>query len=1211
MRRLIPSILLILCVSCSTYDDSEIKATLQQHESRLTQLESLCSRLNSEISSLQGLVDAISRRDYVTGVAAYKENGVEIGYIISFANASPIVIRHGTNGHSPEIGVRMDSDGKYYWTLDGQWLLDASGKKRPVSGDNGTDGVTPVLKVQDGFWYVSYDNGKSWTKTGQATGADGHSPEIGVRKYSDGKYYWTLDGEWLTDAGGNKLPVHGENGTDGATPVLKIQDGFWYVSYDNGDTWVKTGQATGADGHSPVISVRLYSDGKYYWTLDGEWLTDAAGNKLPVHGENGTDGATPVLKIQDGFWFVSYDGGNTWEKVGQATGTDGDSFFKSVVETDDAVVLTLTDGTVITLEKKKKLSIVFDTSEGLGILPGEKRTLAYTITGGTEDTVVKAFGQNGWYAKAVAKTASSGTIEVRAPEAITDDEIIVLVSDGESTTIMRTISFEGGVIHSDVQSVTMSGAGETVTVDLESNLAIAATSSATWLTYSLKPATRALTPYTLTLSAGKNLSEEERVSTVKVSDESGKVVHTIVVVQGIFDAYENYVDLSGGGETANCYLINKAGEYMFPIIKGNGSKGVILSGDTAEIPDAADAAVVWQDATIVASVGIHNGYVVFETDNTWRTGNAVLAVKDAQGTILWSWHIWSTGYVLGTNDIPVYNHSKSRLYKMMARTLGENGSKVLFYQFGRKDPFPAKKPDKVGSAGSLDASIRQPDTFFARSGSDWCTSTRTDWWDAGCKSNNYSSTTASTLKGNKTIYDPCPAGYRVPPDDAFTNFTTTGTNTESSEYINSYITSETEFYGNNFTYPFYTGNGSNTVSFRAYGGLNAATGSLLNYVGYFYGAHPSFSSTSRALVFYGGTVLPQCTDYSRALAAAIRPVRDEVSAGPNPDPDPDYESTDYSQDGTMVQIKKHSVGTGIKLLIVGDGFTDKDIANGTYDASMKQASDYFFNIEPFKSFQNRFDVVNMRVVSRTSIFDSQKRTAFQAVYEGGSHISGNLSAAYNRAITAFGSLEGVVIIVVMNSTQYAGTCYMAGNTVSVAFCPMSTGTYYPFETVVHHEAGGHGFANLGDEYFYGGTIPDSQKNEIASSYSAYGWYPNLDCTSDRSSIRWSQFLSSEQYSSSAGVYEGGYGYSYGVYRPSNDSCMNNMYGVFNAPSRYAIYKRIMERSGDTWSWDKFVAYDSVNRGASVAQDAHVPIPEWAPRLDPPVAVNLEDYLDMP
>ena len=1122
--------LLLFVVSCTVYDDSEIKSTLQQHESRLAQLESICSTLNSDISSLRNIIDALEKRDYVTGVSPYVDNGVETGYIISFANSNPFVIRHGNKG------------------------------------------------------------------------ADGVSPIIGIQQSTDGKYYWTLNGTWLLDGSGNKLPVKGESGI---TPKLKIQDGFWYVSYDDEKSWVKAGQATGDSGYTPVIGARQHTDGKYYWTLDGNWLPDANGDKIPVKGESGI---SPKLKIQDGFWYVSYDNEKTWEKAGQATGDRGDSLFKSIMETDEAVVMVLTDGTIITLEKMKALGIQFNTEDGLGILPGEKRSIGYTITGGTESTIVKAIGQNGWRAKVIAESAAKGLIEIQAPAQITNDEIIILVSDGESRTIVKTLAFEEGVIESDVQSVILKGGGETISIDIESNLPVSVKSSASWLNCELSPATRALTPYTLKLSASKNLTDNERAATVNILTDSGSYYYSIAVIQNVYDEFEHYVDLSGGGETANCYLINKAGEYMFPIIKGNGARGVIISGDTAEIPDAAGAKIVWQTTNIIESVGIHKGFVVFETTQSWKTGNAVIAVTDADGTILWSWHIWSTGYVLGQNDIPVYNHSRTIVYNMMATSLGEIYGDALFYQFGRKDPFPHYSAENVGSAGSLEASIQQPDVFFSRSGSDWCTSSRTDWWDAGCKSNNSSSTSPSTLKGNKTIYDPCPAGYRVPPDDAFTNFTTTGTNTESSSAINSPNVSS--FFINDNSYSFYTGSGSKTITFKAMGGLNAATGKLLTYVAYYYGAHPSGYSTSRLLQFMSGSVSPQNTAYSRALAANIRPIRDEVQGGGGSQ-ETVYESTDYSQDGTTVQIMKHSVGSGIKVLIVGDGFTDKDIANGNYDKCMNQASQYFFNIEPYKSFKNRFDVINMRVVSKTSVFDSEKRTAFQAVYAGGSHITGNLSAAYNRAIQVFGSIQDVLIIVVMNSDQYAGTCYMAGNTVSVAFCPMSTGTYYPFETVIHHEAGGHGFAFLGDEYSKSGTIPESEKDNIASGYSSYGWYYNLDCTSNRNSIRWAKFLSDSYYSTVTGIYEGGYGYSSGVYRPTSTSCMNNMYGEFNAPSRYAIYKRIMELSGDTWSWDKFVSYDTVNKNAATSSNAYYPMPDAAQHHCPPIAVNLEDYITTP
>ena len=1131
---------LLLVVACSEpYDDSAIRSELQDHESRIAQLEDLCFRMNSNLTALQRLVETLEARDYVTGFSAISQGGVETGYEIRFASGSSIRLYHGKDGKAPQLSMRKDSDGKWYWTLDGTWLTDGQGNKMPVSGKDGAagaNGVTPQLKIVDGYWYVSTDNGKTWTPAGKATGDQGEP---------------------------------GPSGTDGVTPRLKIVDGYWYVSMDNGKTWTLTGQATGDQGSA------------------------------------GADGVTPQLKIVDGYWNVSYDEGKTWTVLGKATGdpgANGDSFFQSVTETDDAVVLVLTDGTTISLPKRKKLDIVFDVNGKAATLPGETQSIGYTIMNGTDENVVKAFGQNGWSAKVHPSTPQKGTIEVHAPETIVEEEaeIVVLVYDGAETTIMKTLSFEQGVIQSDVTGLTAAGAGQTFSVTVESNLNVTARYSASWISCTLLPATKAMVNYTLTITAAKNLSGEERAATVTVTDPSGKVVHSIAVVQGTYDLLDDYTDLSGGGETANCYLINGVGSYRFPIIKGNGAKGLIRSGDTAELPDATHAKIVWQSQEILSAVDVYKGFVVFETASSFRTGNAVVAVTNDADEILWSWHIWSTGYRLGSNDISVMNHAKTRTYKMMSQTLGQVGSTALLYQFGRKDPFRQQNATNTASGGTLAKSIQHPDVFYTNSGSDWCSESRTDWWDSGCKSYNSSTTSASTLKGNKTIYDPCPVGYRVPPDDAFTSFTTTGTNTDSESQINSPYPGMVDFIQNSNTYYFYTQVGSNTIAFPAFGGLNASSGKLLKNISYCYSACPSGYSTSRLLQFYAGGVHPQETAYSRALAGSIRPIREEIES------DEVYESTDYSKDGTRVTLQTHSVGKGIKILIVGDGFTDRDIDSGLYDECMSLAAEYFFDIEPYATFRNRFDVINMRVVSQTSVFDSEKRTAFKGTFEGGSRISGNLSTAYNKALTVFGTIQDVLIIIVMNTTRYAGTCYMAGDQVSVAFCPRSTQTYYPFNTVIHHEAGGHGFANLGDEYYYSGTISSSEAADLQSCANEYGWYQNLDVTSNASSIKWSSFLTDSNYSSNTSVYEGGYGYTYGVWRPTYESCMNGMYGNFNAPSRYAIYKKIMQRSGESWSWASFKSYDQKN--LSMSFNGHygpVAQPEELPAHCPPVAVPVE------
>ena len=180
--------------SCDKYDDSKVWDTLNDHENRIQHLEELCAQMNTNISSLQTIVNALQQKDFITTVAPINKDGKEVGYSITFSSGKSITIYHGndgkngsdgedgkdgkdgTDGHTPIIGVKQASDGVYYWTVDGEWLLDADGNKikaQSADSENGEDGITPQLKIEADYWYVSYDNGQSWIKLGKATGEDG------------------------------------------------------------------------------------------------------------------------------------------------------------------------------------------------------------------------------------------------------------------------------------------------------------------------------------------------------------------------------------------------------------------------------------------------------------------------------------------------------------------------------------------------------------------------------------------------------------------------------------------------------------------------------------------------------------------------------------------------------------------------------------------------------------------------------------------------------------------------------------------------------------------------------------------------------------------------------------------------------------------------------------------------------------------------------
>lgn len=173
----------LLLFGCSDkYDDSSLRNDLNDLENRVAKLEELCKQMNTNISSLQKIVEAMQDNLSISRVEQISD-----GYIIHFSDGSTATIKNGKDsGNAPIIGVKQDTDGHYYWTLDGDWLTDEKGYKIIAQGTNGTDGedgITPQLKIENGRWMLSMDNGKTWTDIGQATGADGTDGEDGI----DGK----------------------------------------------------------------------------------------------------------------------------------------------------------------------------------------------------------------------------------------------------------------------------------------------------------------------------------------------------------------------------------------------------------------------------------------------------------------------------------------------------------------------------------------------------------------------------------------------------------------------------------------------------------------------------------------------------------------------------------------------------------------------------------------------------------------------------------------------------------------------------------------------------------------------------------------------------------------------------------------------------------------------------------------------------------------
>ena len=311
MKKTVLSFCVLLLMACTTekFDPTEIWDNIHSLDERVTSLEQLCREMNTNIGSLQTIVSALEKQDYIKNVSPVSEDGAVIGYTITFAQSGTVTIYHGKDGAKGEQGDKGET------------------------GDKGDTGAVGPQGPQ----------GEQGEK-----GEAGETPMIGVAKDTDGVYYWTLNGGWLVDESGNKIPTTGKDGAQGETGATGPQG------------------ATGATGPQGPQGEQ------------GE--TGATGPQGPqgVQGEAGKDGVTPQLKIEDGRWLVSYDSGQSWADVGQATGDqgpqgatgatgsqgpqgdqgiqgepgkDGDSFFQSVTQDEDNVYMILADGTTLTVSK--------------------------------------------------------------------------------------------------------------------------------------------------------------------------------------------------------------------------------------------------------------------------------------------------------------------------------------------------------------------------------------------------------------------------------------------------------------------------------------------------------------------------------------------------------------------------------------------------------------------------------------------------------------------------------------------------------------------------------------------------------------------------------------------------------------------------------------------------------------------------------------------
>lgn len=314
--------------------------------------------------------------------------------------------------------------------------------------------------------------------------------------------------------------------------------------------------------------------------------------------------------------------------------------------------------------------------------------------------------------------------------------------------------------------------------------------------------------------------------------------------------------------------------------------------------------------------------------------------------------------------------------------------------------------------------------------------------------------------------------------------------------------------------------------------------------------------------------------------------------------DKDYRSTmtveqyDYEYgDGDVMTLNTATKGNGVDLVFLADCYDAKDIATGAYLNDVKEAYGYYFDVEPYKTYKDYFNVYVVFGESDDSgmgTVNTVKDAKFGSQYSLDG-ISPDFATCYEYAAKADSDIvpSQTLIVMVENTTEYGGICYMWGDGSAIACCPKSADAYpYDFRGIVQHEAGGHGFGKLADEYIYHNafiqscTCPCCSHLDGLLSGKAIGWYSNLEATGDINEVGWSHLIFHPQYSNVVDVYEGGYFHTRGVYRSEPTSCMNNNIPYYSAISRQAIVERIMDYAGETFDLESFYALDSDEFGST-------------------------------
>ena len=1130
---------MIALVSCQQ-EIADFTNRLDDLENRVSKLEQLCSEMNSNISSLQSIVTAIQTGDYITSIKEITEGDKTIGYTITFAKGDPITIYHGQDGKD---------------------------------------------------------------------GADGHTPVVGVKQDTDAIWYWTVDGKWLYDSNNQKVKAVGTDGKDGVTPQLKIEDGYWYVSTDNGQTWTKLDKATGADG------------------------------KDDKDGKDGTDGKE---------------------------GKDGDSMFQSVTVTETEVTFVTADGQTFVIKRASALSIEFDSADLVVMGTNSTRDIHYTITSGLDDVAIEALSSADIKVKVVKTDAKTGALNVKTGAAIDEYSKVVVLVSNDSQAIVRTLNFEAEAINVEENTTkNVSDEGGEVTLEFFSNVpcrAVIPVDAQSWI--SVAPETKALTKQTIGLIVQPNTGAS-RSATVVVQGEDGSLALSFIIEQQKKQTTKallpnpllpDNVDKTKITEISFIVNSDKTTDVTIPTpsatpiyfeLDGTTAK-YYTKADVYTLEDASTLFFRWSslksiDLTNIETNSVTNMCLMFAACNSLKS---ITFGEFNTANVTQMELMFGDCWALESLDVSGFEtHNVKDMYQMFAgcsslksldlSSFDTSNVEDMRFMFGHAAISQDANVNWIVGCSSIEhldlhsfntSKVKHLEGMF-----EYCSSLKTvnlSGWNTSCAENisglfsqcislesvDLSSFDTRNVTAMASVFENCVSLKSIDLSFFVTSNVTSMSNMFSGcKSLQSLDISS--FDASSLTDIMFLFSGVAKIKELDLGSFDISKVDI---------TQAAFSS----LAFKSKTVAIRCIDKTKKVIESLADgtyfnldyvtwVGLDEAIPDLPDiTDPNmYFSGDFSMDKKVKVLQSATEGKGVDIVIMGDAYSDRLIADGTYENDMREAIDAIFDVEPMKSYKHLFNVYMVYAVSENEVRDGATVfglyknipnnvicNAYTRVAVSDKPLSDIATIVIGYDLNAFDGVLGNVWTVFNDGDEY---CDYGQAQQCIAAIGRWEGAKYT-GTVVHEF--GHLFAKLADEYVNKDeAFGASDEYEIQNFLYLCQWlgvWKNVDLTSNPETIKWSRFIKDSRYENEClGAYEGGNLYSKGVWRPTEASLMSSSswkHG-YNAPSREATYNRIHKLAyGKDWQYDyeTFVQQDLKNIPAEPyfqSSPKYVPYPKRTPQ----------------